>query len=81
MQKLVSWQIPSGAWTKGYDYTKLRTTEKLSNQGIIDNKATTTEMRQVARAYRVTKRPEFLESFKKGLGFFFASQYPNGGWP
>ncbi len=85
MRKLVSWQLPSGGWMKDYKYEEFRKPNEKSDsgwlEGTYDNKATITEMRQIARVFRLTKKPEFLDSFNKGLGFIFTSQYPNGGWP
>lgn len=47
----------------------------------IDNKATFTELRFLARAYRVTQDAKYRDSFDRGLKFLFDAQYPNGGWP
>jgi PelA/Pel-15E family pectate lyase len=47
----------------------------------IDNKATFTELRFLARAYRATQDQKYRESFERGLKFLFDAQYPNGGWP
>ncbi len=80
MKKLMSWQRPSGGWPKGYDFTKFNP-EKKPGEVSFDNKSTTTEMRQMARTYRLTKQQEFLDSYNKGLEFLFTAQYPNGGWP
>jgi PelA/Pel-15E family pectate lyase len=46
-----------------------------------DNKATYTELRLLARGYRVTQDPKYREAFDRGLKFIFEAQYPNGGWP
>ena len=46
-----------------------------------DNKATYTELRLLARGYRVTQDSKYRDAFDRGLKFVFDSQYPNGGWP
>ncbi len=46
-----------------------------------DNDATHTELRIVARAYRVLGDPRYRDSFERGLQYIFRSQYANGGWP
>lgn len=46
-----------------------------------DNKATYTELRLLARAYRVQPDPKYRDAFERGMKFVFDAQYPNGGWP
>ena len=46
-----------------------------------DNKATYTELRLLARGYRVTRDAKYRDAFDRGLKFVYESQYPNGGWP
>ena len=51
--------------------------------GTFDNDATTTQLRFLAKvitATRINNLP-YLKSFRRGLDYIFASQYPNGGWP
>jgi PelA/Pel-15E family pectate lyase len=47
----------------------------------IDNDATYTQMRYLARVYAATRQPRFAESFRRGFGYLMKAQYPNGGWP
>ncbi|MCX6627194.1 MAG: pectate lyase, partial [Candidatus Solibacter sp.] len=47
----------------------------------IDNDATYTQMRYLARVYTATKRPPFQAAFRRGLDYLLKAQYPNGGWP
>lgn len=51
--------------------------------GTIDNGATTTEIRFLARvqAAQVTDRAALRGSIVSGLAYLIAAQYPNGGWP
>ena len=52
--------------------------------GTIDNDATTTELRYLARVITATDPREnavYRAAFRHGLDYLFAAQYPNGGWP
>jgi PelA/Pel-15E family pectate lyase len=50
--------------------------------GTLDNDATTTELQFLARVIDVTKQNAgYRASFLRGLGYLFAAQFPNGGWP
>jgi PelA/Pel-15E family pectate lyase len=46
-----------------------------------DNKATVSELRLLARAFRLTQEPKYRQAFERGMKFVFDSQYPGGGWP
>jgi pectate lyase len=79
---VLSWQSPSGTWPKNKDtgekpYTGKR--EKL--EGTFDNKATTGELRFLARAFEATGDAACRSSFLKGFDHILDAQYPNGGWP
>ena len=47
----------------------------------IDNDATITEMRFMAKMYAATGDKRYRESFERGLDYLLAAQYDNGGWP
>ena len=52
--------------------------------GTLDNNATITEMRFLAKVSRQTPGPEgdaYRASFLKGVRYLLAAQFPNGGWP
>jgi PelA/Pel-15E family pectate lyase len=52
--------------------------------GTIDNGATTTELRFLARAQQSFAGPDgepYRAAFLKGLLYLLEAQYPNGGWP
>jgi PelA/Pel-15E family pectate lyase len=52
--------------------------------GTLDNDATTTELQflaKVASAVGADDAAPYRASFLRGLGYLFAAQYPNGGWP
>jgi PelA/Pel-15E family pectate lyase len=87
---IVSFQTPAGGWGKnqprngavrarGQDFT---TSD--SFVGTLDNDATITEMRFLARV--IAKAPKdageaWRGSFERGLSYLLVAQYPNGGWP
>lgn len=84
IDNMISWQTDSGGWPKGYRLDHPRgPDEKAQWNGVatFDNGLTHTEIRLLARAYRLTQRPAVLESINRGIDFLFASQYPNGGYP
>jgi PelA/Pel-15E family pectate lyase len=47
----------------------------------IDNSATYTQLRYLAKVYRATNVDRFKESFLRGFDYLIRSQYSNGGWP
>ncbi len=50
--------------------------------GTFDNDATTPELRFLAKVIAADKHNSDLEKyFARGLGYIFAAQFPNGGWP
>ncbi|MBB4840058.1 PelA/Pel-15E family pectate lyase [Sphingomonas kyeonggiensis] len=58
--------------------------ENWSYVGTIDNNATTTELRFLARAQAAAPGAEgnaYRESFLKGIRYLLNAQFPNGGWP
>lgn len=96
VDNIVSWQNENGGWWKSYDASNPRPpkVENRPNSGpqgdddnvwhkvsTIDNNATYSELRIVARAARVLKEEKYKASFNRGLKYLFDAQYPNGGWP
>jgi PelA/Pel-15E family pectate lyase len=47
----------------------------------IDNDATYTQMRYLARVFTATSHPPFQAAFRRGLEYLLKAQYDNGGWP
>jgi PelA/Pel-15E family pectate lyase len=90
---LLSYQTPSGGWSKHIGYNKgprrpgMQWTSQSEPgrpphyQATFDNRATIEEMYFLAAAWNATKREDCKAGFVKGLNFIFAAQYPNGGWP
>jgi PelA/Pel-15E family pectate lyase len=96
VENIVTWQNANGGWWKNYDVSNPRPPqiENRADSGprgddddvwhkvsTIDNNATYSEMRVLARAARVLKEDKYRDAFNRGLKFLLESQYPNGGWP
>jgi PelA/Pel-15E family pectate lyase len=96
VDNIVGWQNANGGWFKNYDPTQPRPVAipNVPNSGppedgdsvwhqvsTFDNDATYSEMRVLARGYRVLKKDSYRAAFERGLNYIFESQYPNGGWP
>lgn len=79
---VIAAQTEIGGWPKGYNVAaEPRRDPRRRGVATIDNGATHSELRLLARAVRVTGREDAKASFERGVGFLFASQYENGGWP
>nr|AAW84060.1 pectate lyase [uncultured bacterium] len=85
IDNIITWQNPEGGWAKYYDATNPHKQGEVYGDwdgvGTIDNGYTYTELNLLAHVYTLTKRPEILDSFNKGLEFLLKAQYPSGGWP
>ncbi len=83
------YQRTSGGWPKNLDMAsplqdvERRTVlaEKEKSDATIDNGATWTQLRFLARVYDATRLDRFRDAFDAGLDFLLRAQYPNGGWP
>src|SRR5687767_12390295 len=78
------YQKPIGGWPKDIDMTlppAQAPPERLAAGATIDNGATTTQLRLMARVHRHTAEPRYREAARRGLIFLLDAQYPNGGWP
>lgn len=87
MAIILSFQTPSGGWSKRTDMAKnLR--KKGEAFGVekdyiptFDNNATNTQLQLLAQAYTVTHKKIYAQAFERGLQLILDAQYPNGGWP
>jgi PelA/Pel-15E family pectate lyase len=81
------YQSPHGAWPKNTDLFKSVPADTLvrihagKEANTIDNGATTTPMRFLAKVIQATSEKTYKESFVRGLDYLLEAQYPNGGWP
>ena len=88
-ENVLCYQRSSGGWPKNIEMAEPLTDDAKSKlrderdkiDSTIDNGATTTQLRYLARVFNASKKPQFKDAFLHGLDFLLAAQYPNGGWP
>jgi len=87
---ILSFQAPNGGWSKHVDFAEherqpgesyFSETERWSWISTIDNSSTTEELHFLALADQAHHDERFIRSFKRGVKYLLASQYPNGCWP
>ena len=88
---LLLYQREIGGWDKNLDMAQPLTAEKRAAlvrektdpaaHSTIDNDATYTQLRYLARVFTATGEPRFAAAFRKGFQYLLKAQYPNGGWP
>lgn len=84
------YQHNNGGWLKNIDMAGqlsrdevLQLKKEQSNElgTTIDNGATHTQLRYLAKVYRATGNEDYKEAFLRGIDYLFEAQYENGGWP
>lgn len=84
------YQHDNGGWLKNINMARelseeeIKELEKEKSREIgttIDNGATHTQLRYLARVYSATGEKKYKDAFLRGLDFLFEAQYDNGGWP
>ncbi len=88
-ENLLLWQRGNGGWPKDVDMVRpLGPAEKetlVRRKGrtdtTIDNGATTTQLRFLARLFAAARDERFRAAVLRGLDWLLSAQYPNGGWP
>jgi pectate lyase len=78
---VLSWQSAQGSWPKNVDTTKAYAGAREKLQGTFDNRATTEELRFLARVVQTTGDTNCVAAFARGLEAILTAQYPTGGWP
>lgn len=85
-ENLLSFQTPSGGWSKRTDMGIPR--EKGQHFGVekkyvptLDNLATSTQFWAMANACNTLNESRYCESATRALRYIVIAQYPNGGWP
>ncbi len=88
---LLRYQSPEGAWPKNTDLFRpidddaARRIHRGGEANTIDNGATTTPLRFLARVIDATDDPKkkqpLQQAFNRGLDYLLEAQYANGGWP
>lgn len=74
-------QLPTGAWPKNINFFRLDSIAPGINDGTIDNGATMTEIRFLARLYEATGDTACLSAVERGISYLLEMQYDNGGFP
>ena len=75
--RIVSYQQPDGGWRKTME-------EEVQDEWLastIDNGATWSQVRYLAKSHAATGEQNYRESCMRGIEFLLASQHESGGWP
>jgi len=83
------YQRNTGGWKKGIDMARILSQDdktrlrkaKSRKDSTLDNGATHTQMRYLARVYNATGLKRFRQAFLKAIDYLLEAQYANGGWP
>lgn len=88
---VLSFQTPSGGWSKAVDYTKgprlpgthwtISTGKPWHYCGTLDNRTTTEQIKFLSQVFVATKREDAKAAALRGIEWILAAQFPNGGWP
>jgi len=83
------YQRNTGGWRQNIDMARVLSEkdkaqlrkDKIKEDSTLDNGATHTQMRYLARVYNTTRHERFRQAFLKAVDYLLEAQYPNGGWP
>lgn len=83
------YQRTTGGWPANVDMSRELTEEQKDKvrmakdraDSTLDNGATHTHLRYLARVYDATNQERFREAFFRGFDYLLKAQYANGGWP
>jgi len=81
------YQTDSGGWPKNTDMSQPPSAEFLASTAAdhraptIDNGATHTQLRFLARVVTAGGEARYRAAFERGFDYLLAAQYENGGWP
>lgn len=86
---VVLYQRDSGGWPKNIDMAMVLTSsakasllkQKDKTDATIDNGATYTQLRYLARVYGAQPVDRYKQAFVNGIEYLLKAQYANGGWP
>jgi pectate lyase len=82
IENVLARQTFSGSWPKNTDNTQPLDAESPDDMtGTFDNKATTGEVRFLARAAALTSDERCKRAVIRALDHILTAQYPSGGWP
>lgn len=89
-EAIVSYQLPSGGWSKAIAYDKgarpkgtswVCQSQTFHYAGTFDNRSTTEQIHFLALMHEAAPNLVYRDAVLRGLGYVFESQYPTGGWP
>lgn len=88
-EDVLLYQRRTGGWPKNIDMAvplspdgrQRLAEEKPQTDSTLDNGATTTQIRFLARVSAASKQERFRPVITSGLRYLLEAQYPNGGWP
>jgi PelA/Pel-15E family pectate lyase len=83
------YQHDNGGWGKNIDMARVLSDDDRAEiratkdrvETLIDNGATHSQIRYLARVRAATGQQRFAKGCRRGLEFLLAAQYDNGGWP
>jgi PelA/Pel-15E family pectate lyase len=79
---ILSHQAETGGWPKNINTAAAAyTRDRAKLKATFDNRATTDELRFLARSYGATQNESHRTAFERGLDYILQAQYTNGGWP
>jgi PelA/Pel-15E family pectate lyase len=80
---VLAWQLGTGGWPKNIDMTQppAAADKPDARESTIDNGATVTQIRLLARVGEATNEPRYRRGAMDGIAYLLAAQYENGGWP
>jgi PelA/Pel-15E family pectate lyase len=78
VEHVLHYQNADGGWPKNVDMTTRAAPRDAST---IDNGATVTQLRFLARVYGAAPDRRIRQAFERGLDGLLGAQYDNGGWP
>jgi PelA/Pel-15E family pectate lyase len=79
---ILSFQSDLGGWPKNLDTASAAYTgDRDDLHATYDNRATTDELRFLAKVFNATHDDAYRDAFLRGLDYVLVGQYPNGGWP
>jgi PelA/Pel-15E family pectate lyase len=88
---ILSYQTPTGGWSKAVDYKQgprqpgthwtSQSGRGWHYSGTLDNRATTEQIRFLARVHAITEGDAYRDGALRGLRWLLKAQFPHGGWP
>ena len=88
-ENVLRYQRHTGGWPKNIDMARPLSDadraqldkERTQDDSTIDNDATITQLRVLARVYAATRDARFKKALDAGVDYLLRAQYKNGGWP